>query len=471
MGKRVLRGLALVAALGVAAAGCGSDRGTDSTGAEPTTSQQAATTTAPAAVKFGDLTSPCGKGDAKGATQQGVTDTSITIGYGDDRGFAGSPGLNKEMGEAIELMIDWCNKQGGINGRQVVGKNYDAKILEVDPAITQACKDVFMLVGEGWSLDSAQEGKRIGCKLSAIPGYSVSAAFAHGSGVVQSVANPSDQAPIQVAYAMAKLFPNEVKKTAVMYANYAATIETKDKVLATYPAAGFEFLNCEQVYNIAGEQDWKPFAQALKSCGAEVVYWTGSPHPNYENFLTAAKQVGFAPKAIITDANFYDQKFAEWNGGPGAGAGDSTYVRMAFVPFEEADKSPATKQYLDMVKSAGKEPQLLGAQATASFLLWATAAKGCGSNLTSKCIFDEVGKITNWTAGGLHTPMTPSKNEAPDCGMVVKLSGGKYTRVAPTDKTFDCDPKYRATGIHTKAVDDAKLNSDRIATQFGTFTP
>lgn len=41
---------------------------------------------------FGDLPSPCGPGTASGATQTGVTDTSITIGYGDDAGFAQSPG-------------------------------------------------------------------------------------------------------------------------------------------------------------------------------------------------------------------------------------------------------------------------------------------------------------------------------------------------------------------------------------------
>ena len=473
MRKRRLRWLALLVVLGVVAAACGSNRNED-TAATPTTTQASGsnvtTTTAPGQ-KFGTLSSPCGKGDAKGATAQGVTDTSITIGYGDDAGYTAAPGLNKEMGEAVKALIKWCNEQGGINGRQIVGKYYDAKLLEVDPAMTSACKEVFMLVGQGFALDAVQEAKRIGCKLSTVPGYSVSAAFAHGSGMVQSTANPSDQAPLQHAYAVAKLFPDAVKKTALMYANYAATIETKDKVVASYPAAGYTFLSCDQVYNIAGEADWKPFAEALKKCGAEVVYWTGSPAPNYQNFLAAAKQVGFAPKAYITDANFYDANFAAWNASAGAGAGDATYVRLAYVPLEEADKNPATKQYIDLVTAAGGKPSLLGIQATASFLLWATGAKACGSTVTAKCVLDSIGKLTDWTAGGLHVPMDPGKNQAPNCGVLVKLTGGKYERVDPKDKTFDCDPKYRATGLKTKALDEAKLDSNRIATQFGTFTP
>src|SRR5438874_3415533 len=72
----------------VIAAGCGSSRKSNSSG----TTTTAANTSASG--KFGDLASPCGKGSAKGATDQGVTDTSITVEYGDDAGFTASPGLN-----------------------------------------------------------------------------------------------------------------------------------------------------------------------------------------------------------------------------------------------------------------------------------------------------------------------------------------------------------------------------------------
>ncbi|GIR35122.1 MAG: hypothetical protein CM15mP49_05070 [Actinomycetota bacterium] len=37
---------------------------------------------------FGDIVWPCNSGTASGATDQGVTDTSILIGGGDDRGYA-----------------------------------------------------------------------------------------------------------------------------------------------------------------------------------------------------------------------------------------------------------------------------------------------------------------------------------------------------------------------------------------------
>ena len=61
--------------------------------------------TQPATRTFGDLPSPCGTGTATGATDQGVSDTRITIGYGDDAGAVPSPGLDHELGDAMKAMI------------------------------------------------------------------------------------------------------------------------------------------------------------------------------------------------------------------------------------------------------------------------------------------------------------------------------------------------------------------------------
>ncbi len=408
---------------------------------------------------FGDLASPCGEGDASGATQQGVTDQSITITYGDDAGYPSSPGLNHEMSDAMEAMIKWCNDQGGINGREVIGNYGDAQITEVVNQMTEACQTAFMLVGEGWSLDSAQEETRLGCNLAAVPTYSVSAAFANGKDMIQPVPNPIDYTPVEIAAAMQKQFPDKITKSAVMFANYAATIDTKDKVLASYPDFGFTFLDCPQSYNIAGESDWKPFAQRLKDCGAEVVYFTGSPFPNFENLLDAAAQIDYKP-IWITDANFYDLAFAQWNT---SGNADNVYVREAFIPLEEASSNPATQDYIDIVKGNGGDVNQLGMQSASAFLLWATGAKACGSTLTSACVMEELGKVTDWTGGGLHAPTTPSSNKPPDCGLVLKLNGTAYERYYPEEvATYDCDPSYvvQVTGA---VVDQANLDANRIA--------
>jgi len=464
-GVRWAAGVVLVALVGAA---CG---GNHTGGATPASAGTTApTSTAPA--KFGTLASPCGPGTAKGATAKGVTDTSITIGYGDDAGYAAAPGLDKELSDAIKPMIAWCNDQGGINGRKIVGNYYDAKVLQVTQAMTQACNDkVFMLVGQGWVLDVGQEQIRIGCKLSTIPGFAVGTAFAHGSGMQQPIPSAGDQVPVSAAFQVARLFPAAVKKAAFVFAEFPATRETRDKYAAGYPKAGWTFLKCDQIYNVSGESDWKPLASNLKACGVEAVVWVGSPDPNLENFLNASKQVGFAPAAWLTDPNQYTAGFAKWNGQNG-GAADNVYVRMTGVPFEFADRVPAVRQYMDLIARSHGSIGLLGEQAASSFLLWATGVKSCGSDVTAKCVLDAAAAQTNWTGGGLHIPTNPGANEAPKCGMLLKLHGRDWVKVVPSgSELFDCSDKYLIQGITTNALTAAKLNANRVATEFGTFTP
>jgi ABC-type branched-subunit amino acid transport system substrate-binding protein len=420
---------------------------------------------------FGTLPSPCGPGTASGATANGVTDTSITIGYGDDAGYAAAPGLDKEMSDAMRAMITWCNGQGGINGRKIIGNYYDAKVLQVTQAITQACNDkVFMLVGQGWVLDSGQETIRIGCQLSTIPGFAVATAFASASGMIQPVPGPGNQAPASNAFELAQMFPDAVKKAAFVYAKFPATQEPRDRYAAAYPQAGWHFLNCDQIYGIAGESDWKPLASNLKACGVQAVVWVGSAQPNLEDFLAASAQVGFKPQLWSTDSNQYETEFATWNG-QNNDDGNNVYIRLATVPFELADQVPAVKEYINLITQSGGKVALLGVESTSAFLLWATAVKSCGSNVTAKCVLDAAGAQTNWTAGGLQTPTNPGTNNAPDCGVLIKLQGSSFVQVVPKGPGFDCNPEYDVKGLTTSALVAAKLNANGVATEYGTYTP
>jgi ABC-type branched-subunit amino acid transport system substrate-binding protein len=454
-GRHRLVAAALVVVLALATSACSSGRD-DAEGSGPGTTEGSS---ASGGTTFGDLESPCGPGDASGATAQGVTDGEIVIGYGDDAGYQAAPGLSAELSDAMVAMIDWCNEQGGINGREVVGNYYDAKVTEATNAMTEACDQVFFLVGEGWVFDSGQEAVRQPCGLPAVPGYAVSPAFSNAPMMYSPVPNPVDYNPVHLAATFQELFPEQIKKTGLVYADYPATLDPKDKVVATYPAFGFEFLACDQVYGIQGESDWKPLAQKLKDCGAEVVYFAGSPYPNFENFLDAAHQVGFEP-IWFSDANMYDQTLADWNVN---GYADNVYVRSSFPPLFEADRVPAVQDYVDIVSASGGEVNQLGSQAASAFLLWATAAKECGSDLTRECVLDQLSQITSWTAGGLHSEANPGENLPPTCGMVLKLEGTEYVRVAPEEPgTLDCSDEYVAE-VTGPIIERSNLGPDRIA--------
>jgi hypothetical protein len=455
----------LLAVVVLVAAACSSSRGGSATattaGASGGTSAAASTTAPASTTMFGTLPSPCGPGNAKGATEQGVTDTSIKIAYGDDRGFASSPGLDKEMGDAVKGMIKWCDDQGGINGRQIVGDFYDAAITQVNTVMQQACKTDFMLVGEGWALDEAAEQTRLGCNLAAVPGYAVGPDFANAPEMFQAVPNPDDYLPATSFYQMAQLFPDAIKHADVLHTTLSATETSNAKAIEAMKAAGFNVNDCGVKINYTGEPDYKPFAQKFQSCGLTLLFNNSSPGPVLFNFIQALDQVGIHP-IILGEANVYTTAMAQWNT---AGLGNNIYVREAFQPLENAAAVPAVQTYLDAVKAVGGATSQLGEQSTSSFLLWATAAKSCGSNLTRQCMINYLSKVHSWTGGGLNAPADPGNNMPAKCGLLLKLTGTTWSQYYPkTLGQFDCNDKY----VFKVAQADwgTTLGADRIATKF-----
>jgi hypothetical protein len=414
--------------------------------------------------KFGTLPSPCGKGSAKGSTDEGVTNSTINIAYGDDRGFSGLPGLDQEMGDAVKGMIAWCNAQGGINGRKIVGDYYDAEVTNVGSVMTQACKKDFMLVGEGFALDGLGEQTRLGCNLAAVPCFTVSSVVANAYEMYQATPNPADYSPVSSAYEVAKLFGKAKTQKAGQYNSTLSTQQASmAKAVQAYTTTGWKFLDCPVQINYNGEANYTPFVQKLQSCGAQIVYNDSTPGPTLYGALQAQNQINYDPLWVL-DSGAYTAAFAKWNT---AGLGNKVYVRLSYEPLEAAKVVPAVAQYISIVKKSGGLISQLGEQSTSSFLLWATEAKACGSTLTRQCMINNLSKVTSWTGGGLNAPGNPSKNLPPSCGLLMKLSGTKWVQSYPRKLgTFDCSPKYVVK--NTGSVVGTTLNAQRYATQYAT---
>jgi hypothetical protein len=157
---------------------------------------------------------------------------------------------------------------------------------------------------------------------------------------------------------------------------------------------------------------------------------------------------GWFPALTLQNTNFYDQKYAD-EGGPYA---QNTFIRTAFFPLEKADESKATQDYLDLMAQynpSGKIAQL-GVQGLSGWLLFATAAAECGSELTRQCVLDKAGAVTEWTGGGLHAVTNPSTNTPSDCVAVLEVTadGFQYDEdfTKPNDGIYYCDPANLISG-------------------------
>jgi hypothetical protein len=141
-------------------------------------------------------------------------------------------------------------------------------------------------------------------------------------------------------------------------------------------------------------------------------------------------------------------------------------MRTSFTPFEQADDNPATQQYMDIVQGSGGDISQLAEQTTSSFLLWATAAKECGAELTRQCVVDELSQITSWTGGGLHQETNPGENMPPECFMILKLDGTSWVQAHPEEQgEFVCNPDSNVE-LTGRVVDQAELDENRVSTKY-----
>jgi hypothetical protein len=207
-------------------------------------------------------------------------------------------------------------------------------------------------------------------------------------------------------------------------------------------------------YQTQGETGWPNFVQEMQDKDVKVLEFIGQPQNLIE--LTDEMDVaGWHPDVILLSGNFYDKLFAE-----GATTESNLFIQSVFHPLEMADENKATQDFLDLMEQYNPDGKvaLLGQQGLSSWLLFATAAAACGSDLTAQCLLAEAAAQEDWTAGGLHARQTPGNEVPSPCFLLLGLdeTGFVYNEeaTAPTegDGIFNCDPEnvFEMTGDYSE---------------------
>ncbi len=409
-----------------------------------TAASTASTTAAPSLGDYGDLKDVCGKGDAKGATDQGVTDTEIVLGAGADPGNTILPGLDQGIFDAAQAFVGWCNNAGGILGRKLVLKLHDAKLFELAKVMTEACETDFMLVGVGYGLDATGVEARTGCKLPQIATFTVSSKAGRAEGSIEAITNSDSESHLSGVYRILK----EVDPTVLPFLGTLNNVDPSLNPSGNKDKTAAEMLGYKTVYYgefARGVDNWRPFAEAIKEKGVQVFTILNSVEQTIA-LMKAMDDVGYFPKYFVVNGNDYSNKLlAE----VGPLLSKTTFlINGGATPFEQADKNPAIKLYLDNLKAYanGAKAESLGVNTTSAYLLWAVAAKACGSDLTRDCVMKNARAAKEWTAGGMHTPQTPGSTAGhnSECFFTLLATPAgfevseKFTK--PNKGAFNCDP-------------------------------
>jgi len=446
-----LRWIAAGLALVLVAAAC--SRSSDDSGGGATPTPESSSSSGPSSTSFGTLDDVCQEGDASGATATGVTDDSISIGTISDPGYASRPGLNQELFDVAEVFTAWCNDRGGINGRELNVDLLDAALTEYKPRIAEACVQDFFLVGGGAVFDNTGVEDRLTCLLPDVAGYVVSPEARGADLVIQPVPNSNEVLPVGDYRWLGEQYPDSTEHVGVLTGALPATVLVANQATEAVKGLGWTVVY-ENQYPAAGPPSWAPYAQSLKDRGVKGLVWVGEPE-NLAKLEQGLADAAYELDWIRTDANHYDQKLIE----VGGSAINNTYVRTVFWPFEEAADNPATQEYLDAFaeyKPDGKAEANLGLQAWSAWLLFAQAARECGSNLTRTCVYDNLLTVDDWTGGGLHAVQDPANNVAGDCFALILATpdGFELADIDPNDGIYSCNPDnlYELTGDYPAGV-------------------
>jgi len=419
-----------------------------SRGSVETTGNGTSTTTAgsgaPANGQFGTITDPvCGPAPAGATATEGVvglTADTIRLGTVSDVGYSGAPGLNQELFDASDVFAQWCNSLGGINGHKIQIDKLDAKVTEYKQRMQEACTQDFALVGGGGVFDDAGQDDRLSCLLPDFPGYVVSNKARGADLQVQATPGSNTQISAGIFRYLKETYPDSLASTGFLTGSISTTINNKLQYQEAATSFGFQTVYDGQ-YNPVGEPTWVPYAQAIKDKGVKGLYYVGEP-ANLGKLIDAFSQIDYKLDWIAGAGNQYDPKLID-----NAGAGldlNSVFIQDGTAPFI-ATTIPAIPQYEQLFQQylpKGKSQASLGLNSFTAWLLFATAAKECGSTMTRKCIYDAGIKTTSWDGGGISALSNPASKQPSPCFATLQATGKEFKLLdwQTQDGVWNCNP-------------------------------
>ena len=470
-----LTSLSLATALVFVTIGC-SNRGEETAPLEtsvaqtdaPGTDSTSDTTLAPESPTdmFGDLESPCGPAidgitPVVATDENGGSTDAIQVATPSDKGNSFVPGLNGELYDAGIAFEGWCNAQGGIAGMPLKVIDADAKLFEVPVQMENVCANAFAMVGGGWAMDDQEFPRFHECGMIDIAGFVVTAGKSQADNTYSPSPNPSNKKDEGWFKWAVAAYPEAMQHFATVYSDILTAQVVEQQYREAAAILGGVTVVDQVPYSSVGETSWLPIAQRLKNSGVRAISLVGVPEV-LPQLTKALQELDYEIDLIMVDAGFYADVLVN-NGGDSV---EGVVIRTGFSLFEEADRVPAVRDYLDMMKTYRPDGKVagLGMQGTSAFLLFATAAKNCIVNnagtLSRSCITNEVSKVDKWTGGGLHAQASPGTNTSSPCYQMITIKDGQFTRLYPPLNPTDTDRALIPTATITEdgwACDESTL--------------
>jgi ABC-type branched-subunit amino acid transport system substrate-binding protein len=375
-----------------------------------------------------------------GATDVGVTATSITIGHVSDLSGP-QPGLFQTAVNGTNAYLAYVNSTGGLYGRQLKIAVADSQTsCEGDRSGHAGLMDKVLAFAGSFSLfDSCGA-----TALKANPG--VPDAHLAVTPEANAIPNNFSVNPIGTtinngvyAWATQKYGKDVVEHTAFMYVNLPAVTNIAKLQKHAAETTGWKF-DYERAVG-ATETDFTADIIQMRQKGIRM-FLTLYNADQMANFKPQADQQGFKP--TIMAPLMYDQTFFKKLGGTAAAEGIVGATGSAlFFSAADAKSVPSValfqKWYAQV--SGGAAADTFAADAWAETALLVEAMRRAGPQLTRARLMAELRKIHSFDADGFFAPADPAAKKGSGCYVIFTIKSGEYVRTDSPTKGFRCDGK------------------------------
>jgi ABC-type branched-subunit amino acid transport system substrate-binding protein len=225
--------------------------------------------------------------------------------------------------------------------------------------------------------------------------------------------------------------PEAVRSAAFLYTRVGAATTNAKAMAAGWEKAGW---NVEYTAGIdTTEFNYAPYVQELKNRGIRAVGFLG-PFDSTVKLQQAMRRQGYEPDIFIQDGTIYDERYTKQ-------AGDVAEGMMVYLNHPLfTSRAPEMQLYMAWLQQVkpGAIPNYFGLYAWSAARLFVERATALGGGLNRKSLVAEFGKVSKWTANGLHAEQNVSGGRTANCAIVARYEGGEWKKISPGE--YLCAP-------------------------------
>lgn len=392
-------------------------------------------TTVRVATGGGGPAAPLPAGGNGGATDIGVTATTVSI--GNVATLTGPvPGLFAGATVGAQAFFAYQNSKGGLFGRKF---KVDARDDQFDTGqngsqTRDLLTKAFAFVGSFSLYDDAAVTQ---IKQSNIPDVSHALAFSRveipNNFSIQPGLRGGSLGPFNY---FKNRNPDAIKAVGTVYGDVPTAKTLHQGYRAAAESVGYRFLY-ERGFSPT-ETDFTSDVVRMRDSGVKLVYLLSVDEKSAARFAKAMQSQNFKPEVFAVQATGYDADMVALAGS--AADGMLIVMTTALYGGEDAAVIPEValmNKWIQKVKP-GFQPDIFTVYAWASGRLLIKAMEAVGPKVTRAAVNDAIRKIGEFDANGLFASSSPGAKKPATCFIITRVNASKYSRYDSPTTGFRC---------------------------------